>query len=71
MNFLANENFPLLSIKRLRGIVYFRFDPATPLEPGNLLLELMSSEKINITGKFTVIDRKRIRQRPLPIRKMD
>lgn len=118
MNFLANENFPLASINRLRnanhnvasvledspgardhevlsraqrekriiltfdrdygellyrqnlagpsGIAYFRFDPATPLEPAEILLELVAMEGISLTGKLTVVERKGIRQRPLP-----
>ena len=49
------------------GIIYFRFDPATPLEPANILLELLGMEKVSIIGKFTVVDRKKIRQRLLPV----
>lgn len=120
MDFLANENFPLASIKRLRdanhdvasvvegsagakdqevfahaqrekrivltfdrdygellfrqnltappGIIYFRFQPATPLEPADILLELLRMESVSLIGKFTVVGRRRIRQRSLPIR---
>ena len=120
MDFLANENFPLTSIKRLRaashdvasvvkdnpgaidaevfahaqrekrivltfdrdygellfrqsltappGIVYFRFQPATPHEPADILLELLNMEGVSLMGKFTVVGRRRIRQRSLPIR---
>lgn len=117
MNFLANENFPLVSIRLLRdaghgvasvieetpgakdeavlkrahdesrivltfdrdygeliyrhkslapaGIIYFRFDPATPEEPAKILLNALETGKISIAGKFTVIERERIRQRTL------
>lgn len=120
MDFLANENFPLASIKRLRdadhdvagvvedtpgakdqevfahaqrekrivltfdrdygellfrqsltsppGIVYFRLHPATPLEPADILLKLLSMESVSLMGKFTVVERRRIRQRSLPIK---
>jgi len=120
MDFLANENFPLASIKRLQdsyhdvasviedtpgakdrevltraqqekriiltfdrdygellyhqrlsappGIVYFRFDPSTPFEPADILLELLRIEKVSLIGNFTVAERKRIRQRSLPFK---
>lgn len=117
MYFLANENFPLFSIRLLRnaghnvasvieettgakdeavlkrahaenriiltfdrdygeliyrhklltpdGIVYFRFDPSTPEEPAEILLNVLEKGKVSISGKFTVIERERIRQRTL------
>jgi predicted nuclease of predicted toxin-antitoxin system len=117
MNFLANENFPLFSIRLLRdagytvasviedspgardydvlkrasegnyiiltfdrdygeliyrrrsllpgGVAYFRFDPSTPEEPAEILLNILGKEKITLSGKFTVIERGRIRQRTL------
>lgn len=45
------------------GVVYFRFAPETPMEPAELLLQILQS--IPIINKFTVIERDRIRQRPL------
>jgi predicted nuclease of predicted toxin-antitoxin system len=121
MKFLANENFPLTSIKLLRnagydvisaseemagekdsvilsraakdnliiltfdrdygdliyrlrlavpfGVVYFRFDPNTPSEPYERMLALFKIEGLSFEGKFTVTDRQRIRQRPLPSEK--
>lgn len=115
MNFLANENFPLFSIRLLRnaghdvasvikdtpgakdhdvlrrayeenriiltfdrdygeliykhklftpaGVVYFRFDPSTPEEPAEILLNIIEKGKVPILGKFTVVERDRIRQR--------
>ena len=117
MDFLANENFPFLSIKLLRntghnvasvieeapgskdidilkrahienrviltfdrdygeliyrhrafipgGVVYFRFDPSTPKKPAEILSKIIKEGKISILGKFTVIERDRIRQRTL------
>jgi len=121
MKFLANENFPLASVRRLRvahhdiasviedapgitdhevltraqkegrivvtfdrdygellyrkefsatmGIVYFRFHPYSPLEPAEMLLDLLKLEGIELMGKFTVVERKGVRQRSLPIKK--
>ncbi|MCC7117137.1 MAG: DUF5615 family PIN-like protein [Anaerolineales bacterium] len=118
MIFLANENFPLTSIKLLRsagyrviavseemagakdslvlsraakekliiltfdrdygdliykahlpvpeGVVYLRFDPDTPSEPYERMMSLCKIEGLSFKGKFTVADRQRIRQRPLP-----
>jgi len=117
MDFLANENFPLLSVRLIRnaghnvtsvleeasgakdievlkrahreklivltfdrdygeliyrhkqftagGIVYFRFDPRTPEEPAKILLTIIEEEKVVLPGRFTIIERGRIRQRPM------
>ncbi len=48
------------------AIVYFRFDPKTPEEPANILLNVLKQKEISIEGKFTVIERNRMRQRLLP-----
>lgn len=48
------------------GVVYFRFDPVSPSEPTERLLDLLQIEGLSLEGKFTVVDRQRIRQRPLP-----
>lgn len=47
------------------GVIYFRFFPRTPVEPAEHLLRLLSSTEIVLENKFTVIERDRIRQRPL------
>lgn len=47
------------------GVVYFRFQPATPDEPAIQLLELLSSVE-TLEGMFTVVERSQVRQRPLP-----
>lgn len=117
MDFLANENFPLSSIKLLRnaghnvasvieetpgakdldilkrarrenriiltfdrdygeliyrhgsfipgGVVYFRFDPSTSEEAAKILSKTLKEGKVSILGKFTVIERDRMRQRTL------
>lgn len=119
MDFLANENFPLLSVRLLReaghrvvsiiqeapggkdedilkqahterliiltfdrdygeliyrhqalppaGVVYFRFAPATPSEPAEILLNVMDKADLSVIGKFTIVERGRIRQRSLHI----
>jgi predicted nuclease of predicted toxin-antitoxin system len=117
MDFVANENFPLFSVRLLRnaghnvasiieetpgatdsdilkraqrekriiltfdrdygeliyrhrtffaeGVVYFRFDPSTPEEPAKILLKALEEGKVLLLGKFTIIERGRIRQRAL------
>ncbi|MBN1149007.1 MAG: DUF5615 family PIN-like protein [Anaerolineales bacterium] len=118
MRFLANENFPLASVRRLRrlghdvvavieatpgakdadilaraarerrvlltfdrdygelifrrklpspaGVIYFRFDPFTPEEPAEQLIQLLSLRSFSPEGSFTVFNRRRIRRRSLP-----
>lgn len=120
MDFLANENFPILSIRLLRnaghkvasviedtpgakdrqvlqrayeesriiltfdrdygeliyrhklpiptGVVYFRFAPSTPEEPAEMLLNVLKKAEVKVVGKFTVVERGKIRQRTLTIR---
>jgi len=117
MNFLANENFPVIGIRLLRnarhnvasiieaspgekdqiilkrahdenriiltfdrdygeliyrhklfipaGIVYFRCNPSTPEEPAEILLNIIDKSILSIKDRFTVVERNRIRQRPL------
>jgi len=119
MDFLANENFPLLSVRLLRhaghrvvsiiqeapgskdedilkrahaerliiltfdrdygeliyryqalppaGVVYFRFAPATPSEPAEILIKVMDRADLSVIGKFTIVERDRVRQRSLHI----
>jgi predicted nuclease of predicted toxin-antitoxin system len=118
VRFLANENFPLRSVRLLRsagldvaaiaedspgatdaavidraateqrviltfdrdygeliyrlraptpaGIVYLRFRPRNPEEPAMCLQRLLNEEALLLVGKFTVLDRRQARQRPLP-----
>lgn len=48
------------------GVVYFRFDPSPPEEPAFYLLALLDEPGWSAIGKFTVVERDRVRQRPLP-----
>lgn len=118
MQFLANENFPLPSVRVMRqagydiasitedsprindtavltraaneqrliltfdrdygeliyrlrlpsptGVIYLRFRPRTPEEPAILLLNLFQTQGFQFEGRFTVLERDQIRQRPLP-----
>ena len=117
MRFLANENFPLPSVRALRdagyevfsiteespgiaddvilaravrentinltfdrdygeliyrrnlpsaSILYLRYDPLTPTEPAEHILRLLSIEALELVNHFTVADREKVRQRPLP-----
>lgn len=50
------------------GILYFRYQPATALEPGKQLLNLLSVEGLKFTGQFTIVGQKQIRQRPLKMK---
>ncbi|MBE9007199.1 DUF5615 family PIN-like protein [Fortiea sp. LEGE XX443] len=49
-----------------KGVVYFRFFPATPEEPAQLLLDLLNVTRLVLEGYFTVFERTQLRQRPLP-----
>ncbi len=47
------------------GILYLRFAPLTPEEPGEYVLRLLTNPNITLSGHFTVADRNQLRQRPL------
>ena len=49
---------------RPAGVVYLRFDPLWPTEAGELLAPVIAS--VPLEGRFTVVERNRLRQRPLP-----
>jgi predicted nuclease of predicted toxin-antitoxin system len=118
MRFLANENFPLASVHRLReaghsvvavtevsagakdtvvldraaredhilitfdrdygeliyrrhlppprGVIYLRLVPETPEEAAVIILDLLEVPGLRLEGRYTVVERQRIRQRPLP-----
>jgi hypothetical protein len=51
-------------LQRPLGILYLRFSPAHPLEPAELLLELLKTDLVLI-GFMTVLERDGLRQRPL------
>jgi predicted nuclease of predicted toxin-antitoxin system len=48
------------------GVVYFRYAPLTPEEPAQDLLRLLNMEGVSLEGRFTVVERTQVRQRPLP-----
>lgn len=48
------------------GVIYFRYDPVTPEEPAQHLFLLLGMSSLSFLGKFTVVERAQIRQRPLP-----
>ena len=47
------------------GVVLFRFVPASPEEPSEVLLALLERPELEFEGYFSVIDRERVRQRPI------
>jgi predicted nuclease of predicted toxin-antitoxin system len=47
------------------GILLLRFVPLTPEEPSAVLLDLFCDSDLGFSGKFTVVDRERVRQRSL------
>jgi predicted nuclease of predicted toxin-antitoxin system len=118
MRFLANENFPLGSVRKLRtaghdvlaiieveagakdpavldravaenrvlltfdrdygeliyrrnlppppGVIYLRLVPKTPDEAADAILSLLFIDGLDLERRYTVIERLRVRQRPLP-----
>jgi len=49
-----------------RGVIHLRFVPETPEEAATVIAALVEVPGIRLEGRYTVIDRQRIRQRPLP-----
>lgn len=47
------------------GILLLRFVPSTPVEAVAVLLDLIGDLRLTFPGKFTVVDRERVRQRSL------
>lgn len=48
------------------AVVFLRFVPRTPEEPASVFLNLLGHNEIRLDGRFTVITRDQVRQRPLP-----
>jgi hypothetical protein len=74
VEFLANENFPLASIRLLRigshkvaSVVENFPGMKDHEEPANILLNIMEKSVATFSGKFTVIEREGMRQRKLPV----
>ncbi|MEO8085584.1 MAG: DUF5615 family PIN-like protein [Bacteroidota bacterium] len=51
--------------KPVAGVLFFRISEFEPEQPGQLLLELLSSNQIEMENYFTVVDSDRIRQRKI------
>jgi predicted nuclease of predicted toxin-antitoxin system len=47
------------------GIIYLRLSPADPNEAGEVLAKLLRMPELTFEGRFTVVDKDRVRQRPL------
>ena len=47
------------------GLVYLRFAPSTPAEPGGILLHVIEKKSPSLSDRFTIVERGRIRQRTL------
>jgi len=47
------------------GLPIFRFTPASPDEAGKILSDILKARRVALAGKFTVVERDRIRQRSL------
>lgn len=48
------------------SVLLLRYEPHTPREPAHHILRLLQIDKLDLTNRFTVADRERVRQRPLP-----
>ena len=48
------------------GVVLIRMVPVGPAEPASVVLRLLEHTEIVLPGHFTVVLRKKVRQRPLP-----
>jgi len=48
------------------GVIFLRFVPQSPTEPAELLADLAARPGLTFVGRFTVVDREHVRQRPLP-----
>lgn len=47
------------------GVIYVRVLPTSPEEPAQLLQDLLAVPEIELLDRFTVLERERVRQRPL------
>lgn len=48
------------------AVLLLRYEPHTPQEPAHHILRLLQIPGLTLTQRFTVADRERVRQRPLP-----
>ena len=47
------------------GVIFLRFIPSNSEEPAYFFMDILNNMDINFSGKFTVIDKEKIRQRNL------
>lgn len=47
------------------GVIYLRFQEFSPEVPGQIILDLLAREDINLEGYFTVVDEGKLRQRKI------
>jgi predicted nuclease of predicted toxin-antitoxin system len=47
------------------GVLHLRFIPSSPTEAAEVLLSLFAVEGVELVGRYTVVERERVRQRPL------
>ena len=52
----------------IRGVIFFRIAPQSPVDPAQTLLRLID-HGVAFEGSFSVIDRNRVRQRPISPRR--
>jgi len=45
------------------SVVFFRYKGLSPIESGNILVNILKGNEINLYGIFTVIEKNNIRQR--------
>ncbi len=48
------------------AVIYLRYEPLTPEEPASHIVRLLTIDELILPYRFTVVDRRHIRQRPLP-----
>ena len=48
------------------GLVLLRFIPVTPTPPGEVVAGRAARSDLTLEGRLTVVDARKIRQRPLP-----
>lgn len=47
------------------GLVCFRLDLETPRDPAHLLVAVLTDEELGVEGRFTLLEKGRMRQKPL------
>lgn len=47
------------------GLIYFRFVPVTPEHTAKIFFSLVEVSNIILQGKFTIVEKNKVRQRPL------